>query len=457
MSNLSSVDVGYIALDDDGKQEIQQEQSGIITSTGMQAHLISDLGKLQGLEVLFVSSIFSFGNYTTNKLTDFVEKGGSLFLSTLNDGAYLDPLNHDHEPGAVDIVDDRGPLASGPGGTLNDASLDQPDIQSDALQAHSSYYRVDLIQDREIAFLLTEDDPAAGVAALVSDGRGYAIETTLPLSIAFWDKEDVSDQQRALLDTLSANALTYGAQLKAMTETSLTAGADVYAVSGAAEDVFAGDGADRVTGGAGADIFHAGAGDDQLAAGGGADIAWGDEGADGLDGGSGDDQLWGGADADRIKGQGGDDFLVGGTGADVLAGGAGNDTLLGGDDADKLNGGAGDDVLAGGTGRDVLAGGAGADRFMFMNEYPWYHIDQQEQVADFEVGQDKIDFTAFTNALSFVGRFDGQGAEIMLQDTAQGTTVLVDTDADGQADWTLEVDTTDSRHLSESDFSLFVA
>jgi Ca2+-binding RTX toxin-like protein len=62
--------------------------------------------------------------------------------------------------------------------------------------------------------------------------------------------------------------------------------------------------------------------------------------------------LLGGAGADR---------LTGGTGADTLSAGAGNDRLTGGEGADSLHGGAENDTLDGGPGPDALRGGGGTD------------------------------------------------------------------------------------------------
>jgi VCBS repeat-containing protein len=71
-------------------------------------------------------------------------------------------------------------------------------------------------------------------------------------------------------------------------------------------------------------------------------------------GGNGDDRVTGGAGADLMFGQNGNDTLTGGDGNDLLCGASGNDTL---------SGGVGDDSLAGGGGNDRLTGGLGADRF----------------------------------------------------------------------------------------------
>ncbi len=61
----------------------------------------------------------------------------------------------------------------------------------------------------------------------------------------------------------------------------------------------------------------------------------------------------------------GDDRIFGGAGRDTLVGGAGDDKLFGGTAGDVLRGGVGADRISGGAGDDRLIGGAGPDRFVF--------------------------------------------------------------------------------------------
>ncbi|HEX8231983.1 MAG TPA: M10 family metallopeptidase C-terminal domain-containing protein [Caulobacteraceae bacterium] len=450
MGELSGLDAGYLSLDGSDQEKIEARQGEIVAHTGMNGKLLENLDNLSGLEVLWLNSIFGFSNYTTSKVRPFVEAGGSLFLSAPGDGFAVQPSNHAHGPEEINLVDGSGPLASGPAGTLDDGDLDNAASHTGGLTSHRAFYRLEFVQDLEVAYLLTEDDPAAGVAALATVGRGYSLETTIPLGL-FFESGEVDAAYDAALDAFSANALAYAASLRTLTETDLTDGADVYTAGGAGEDVLAGGGGDRVTGGGGADIVHAGAGADRVAAGAGADIAWGGAGNDRLDGGLGDDQLWGGAGADLVRGQGAQDFLVGGSGGDTVLGGGGADTLLGADGDDQLRGGGGNDVLAGGTGRDTLLGGAGADRFMFMNEYPWWNSSHRERIGDFSRGEDVIDLSA-GGGFAFVDQFHGGSAEIVLADFDGGSRVLIDSDGDGEADWTIVVVTADGAGLDQGDF-----
>ena len=206
-----------------------------------------------------------------------------------------------------------------------------------------------------------------------------------------------------------------------------------------------------------------------------ANILSGQGGSDALSGGGGDDTLYGGADSDYLDGGTGADTMVGGAGdeiyyvdnsADIVTEAAGEgldwvvstasftlsdnvehlaltgsaaisgtgnglaNSLVGNDAANILNGqggndgisgGGGNDTLNGGTGDDYLIGGAGADRFLFDG------TPGNDYIGDFATGIDKIDLTAF-----------GITATDVHATTAGGTTTLaVDTNHDGNADFTI--------------------
>ena len=124
------------------------------------------------------------------------------------------------------------------------------------------------------------------------------------------------------------------------------------------ENVFAGDGADVLTGNAAANTLSGGRGDDTLTGGGGGDV---------LDGGSGSDRVSYGTAGSSVVVDLAAGTASGGEGSDVLVGiehlrGSVYDDLLTGDGgANILEGDAGDDLLIGGAGRDVHVGGAGSD------------------------------------------------------------------------------------------------
>lgn len=175
------------------------------------------------------------------------------------------------------------------------------------------------------------------------------------------------------------------------------AGADTIVGDNGDDVISGGDGHDDLNGSAGVDVIVGDGGTDNVDGGAGADImSGGGQAGDALDyagrtapvtidltgatpsgeanegdavdgfavalGGAGGDTLLGGAGNERLEGNGGADLLLGAGGNDTLNGAAGADRLEGGDGADALSGGDGDDHLYGGDGIDTLNGGAGADR-----------------------------------------------------------------------------------------------
>ncbi|MBL4919381.1 peroxidase family protein [Szabonella alba] len=223
--------------------------------------------------------------------------------------------------------------------------------------------------------------------------------------------------------------------------------------------IFGGDQADILDGGAGNDQMNGGAGDDTYyfdsasdtaveAAGGGIDTvhasvtdtlnanvenlilveAAGNIGGNGnglantMTGNSGNNTLNGAAGNDSISGLDGADSLNGGADLDLLFGGAGNDTLIGG---------AGDDTLSGDSGDDLMNGGAGNDLLVFA---PGFGNDT---IAGFDAnpvgGQDLIDLTAFNSFADVVITDAGANVlitigtdTILLQGIANHTTVTLD-------------------------------
>jgi Ca2+-binding RTX toxin-like protein len=105
--------------------------------------------------------------------------------------------------------------------------------------------------------------------------------------------------------------------------------------------------------------------------------------------GIGNNNLTGSNHGDWLEGNAGDNHLRGRGGADRLDGGKGRDTLIGSAGSDVLNGGEGNDRLDGGGGNNQLTGGGGHDTFIFKDGLAY------DVVEDFQVGQDKLDFTDF--------------------------------------------------------------
>jgi serralysin len=153
-------------------------------------------------------------------------------------------------------------------------------------------------------------------------------------------------------------------------------------------------------------------------------IVTGAGGADTLNGGDGNDRLNGGAGADAMTGGGGDDTYVVDNAGDttVEVGGGGTDTvetglatytlaaevenltatsgagqgLTGNGLANSITGGAGGDTITGAGGADALRGNGGADTFVATVG------GGADTIADFVVGTDKIDVTAFGGYQSIV-------------------------------------------------------
>ena len=152
-------------------------------------------------------------------------------------------------------------------------------------------------------------------------------------------------------------------------------------------EMFAGDGADRMDGLDGDDLLVGGAGDDILNGGAGNDLLSGDPGADLMTGGDGDDLYTVDDAGDQVveEADGGFDGVqtslsvytltaqveaVFYTGSDSFTGvGNGQDNILsGGDGDDDLSGAGGNDALFGGWGADTLRGGLGDDTYIVEDE-----------------------------------------------------------------------------------------
>ncbi len=115
-----------------------------------------------------------------------------------------------------------------------------------------------------------------------------------------------------------------------------------------------------------------------------------------LNGLGGDDLLNGGSGDDTLNGGSGNDTLTGNAGSDVLNGEDGNDTLNLNGGADTANGGAGDETLnlSGSAGGTNATGGSGTNQFSIQPGLSGnITLDAQ--------GLDTLDFSAFSNGISF--------------------------------------------------------
>ena len=250
--------------------------------------------------------------------------------------------------------------------------------------------------------LVGNADPFASEADTLSGGSGndtiYAESTdTISGGAGFDVLYQVNDNPMTV--DLGATGIEYmqagfnGDTINAATQ---TAGVEVYAGAGAdtitgsnlGDFIFAGVGNDTVVGNDGNDVILGDLGSDSLSGGAGNDRVYADNTDSFVDGGAGFDALYivtSGANANgmsidlaathfefvadffggnntidgsglsvaaEVYAAGGNDLVTGGSGADFLWGEAGNDTV---------SGGAGNDTLVGGTGADTLTGGPGID------------------------------------------------------------------------------------------------
>ena len=263
-----------------------------------------------------------------------------------------------------------------------------------------------------------------------------------------------------------------------------------------------GDGADLLNGDAGGDVLYGGLGADTLNGGAEGDKLYGEDGADVLNGGAGNDTLFGGAGIDSLSGGDGNDVLDGGGQADVLVGGADNDiyivsaagatitelagsgydiirasisltlaaevealqlqgsadlngtgnalannlqgnsganTLSGGAGVDTINGNDGNDRVIGGEGNDLLRGGLGADVFVVAHVFG--PVLETDQIYDFSDAEgDSIDLSgAFTGTISEVAAFGRQAGEMTLTFSGGITTLRLDVNGDGKADYQMKI------------------
>lgn len=259
----------------------------------------------------------------------------------------------------------------------------------------------------------------------------------------------------AILDGGAGNDwISLDAGLSANTMVDGGAGGDVLDLSGLGSgvvvDLAAGTASDgtfnaslvsieRVVGTAYNDNLTGDAVGNRLGGGGGNDVIYGGGGKDILQGNAGNDQLYGGAGNDSADGGVGNDTLDGGGGADTLSGSGGADVLYGGADNDLLDGGAGNDTLYGGTGADTLIGGANQDTFVFSTAGQIGNGANSDQILDFTSGQDKLDLSGFSAALTFIGTgaFSGTAGEVRYYNLAGIGYVVGDLDGNQIADFQL--------------------
>jgi Ca2+-binding RTX toxin-like protein len=166
----------------------------------------------------------------------------------------------------------------------------------------------------------------------------------------------------------------------------------------------------------------------------------------------GDDNYNAGNGKDTVRGGLGDDTIFGGNGKDMVFGGVGDDLLIGGNGKDELRGGAGADRMIGENGKDLLISDGGDDTLTGGEANDRFRITeasgQTVRITDYTFG-DRIDLTAIDanvhmdgeQNFEVVDEFSGNAGEAVIDyhRASDTTTVLFDTDGDGEADLTLIV------------------
>jgi hypothetical protein len=260
-------------------------------------------------------------------------------------------------------------------------------------------------------------------------------------------------------------------------------GGDTLFGDGGADELSGGDGADKLYGGTGADQLNGGTGNDRMAGESDIDTLTGGGGNDYLDGGLGPDVMAGGtendvyivdnlgdqtnenagegydlvrtaidgwvlaANVEALELQGAGD--VSGTGnslANIMQGNSGANSLSGEAGNDTLNGNDGDDIIVGGLGGDLLRGGLGADRFRVAHVFG--ATLETDQIYDFSTAEgDFMDFSGLDgdeNAaghqdIVFAAAFTHVAGQMTLTFAGGLTTLRLDTDGNGQADYQVRI------------------
>jgi Ca2+-binding RTX toxin-like protein len=192
-----------------------------ILGAGLDAVAVNDLtqAELNSVGILFLTNQDngSYGSEFTGALSrieNFVENGGILILhdrfvenaeSVLPGGADID-IDRLFDPGTeIDIEDDNGPIAQGPGGSLTDASLDGGNFSD-----HGHADR-DTLPEGAIV-LLTTGNPDEVVTFAYQYGSGWVIYSTIPLD--HYLAGSGTGQLNATMEIYAENLLAWAAGLQ---------------------------------------------------------------------------------------------------------------------------------------------------------------------------------------------------------------------------------------------------
>jgi hypothetical protein len=180
---------------------------------------------LMAIDVLFVTNADNFGigaeftNAISPVLQDWVNAGGVLVVHDRHVDNDVYPDGQDLLFGVegltlatrsfsdaenIEFVDDNGPLANGPGGPLNDFSLDGGNFSS------HGYISVDPAAADDVEILLTNGSPDQAVTVKVQHGQGSVIYSTIPLDFYL---SGVNAGLSGAFQAYAANVVAYAVEL----------------------------------------------------------------------------------------------------------------------------------------------------------------------------------------------------------------------------------------------------
>jgi Ca2+-binding RTX toxin-like protein len=242
-------------------------------------------------------------------------------------------------------------------------------------------------------------------------------------------------------DTASYETATAGVTVSIAAANGTAAGTGLTDTLISIENITGSAFADQITGSSGSNTILAGAGDDAISGGAGADTMFGGSGIDTLTYAASSAGVTVTLSGPTNSGSGGDalgdtvreiENVIGSNFADTLNGDGNANRIEGGAGDDAINGGAGNDVIIGGssTGPEALTGGLGLDSFVYLSRNDSLAVGSSPSdfILDFEVGQDKLDFSTLGINPS----------QILIQNQTSGgvnsSIVTEDLNGNGQAD-----------------------
>jgi subtilisin family serine protease len=207
--------VGYYDMIGQGKAS---QEPPILTAGGTPV-LLEDLtpADLAGLDVLFVqnASNYSFGTEYLSRLSSIqsaVENGMNLIIhdrrvddaeTILPGGANFEIIRDFYDDRNIDILDDTTLVTNGPGGVLNDDSLDGGSSSSHGFSVAGSL-------PEDAAMILSRTDPEEIVTMCYEFGAGSVTYSTIPLD--FYLAGNGYDPVRSnMAQVYAPNVVAYGA------------------------------------------------------------------------------------------------------------------------------------------------------------------------------------------------------------------------------------------------------